>query len=442
LKLKQYQKMKDSGFEWIGKIPEHWTVRKIGNVAHVTKLAGFEYTEYFDYQDEGEIPVVRAQNVQMGKFVPVHLKYISKEISNALPRSQLFGKEVLMVYIGEVGTVCLSPSNQRLHLGPNVAKITPHENHRDFLCYFLQSYAGITNASLASKTTVQPNFSMYSIRKFYITVPPKQEQKLIAGFLDKETKKIDFDISKNQKLVELFKEKQQAVIDKIVTKGLDPTIAMKDSGIEMLGKIPDHWLTTSLGKIVELITYGITVRPEYFDEGIPLISARELRGGEINFDDAPRISEKDFALISEKAKGKFDDLFYSKTGTIGLVARCKKKILYVISQNIARIVPDKKLILTEYLEYLLRTNYFFHSAFSTTNTATVRDLQLGDMKKIRLSLPPKTEQIQISQFVSENLTKINELISKVENKTKKLQEYRQSLISDVVTGKIDVRNGI
>jgi type I restriction enzyme S subunit len=173
-------------------LPATWTISNIDFLAHVTKLAGFEYTKYIKLQDSGEIPVVRAQNVQMGRFVESDIKYISKEISDSLERSQLHGREVLMVFIGAgTGNVCLAPQEGRWHLAPNVAKIDPDKINPKFLLYYLQSPLGRKNTQIWEKATAQQSLSMGTIRKIAVYLPPLEEQTEIVNRLENLIKAID-----------------------------------------------------------------------------------------------------------------------------------------------------------------------------------------------------------------------------------------------------------
>jgi type I restriction enzyme, S subunit len=162
-------------------IPDSWTLTNIDFLAYVTKLAGFEYSEHINFETSGEIPVVRAQNVQMGHFVEENLVYISKETSDFLERSQLHGREILMVFIGAgTGNVCMAPSDKRWHLAPNVAKIDVDGISSEYLYLYLQSPIGLENMNSFIKATAQPSLSMETIRQIVVQLPPLAEQKEIV----------------------------------------------------------------------------------------------------------------------------------------------------------------------------------------------------------------------------------------------------------------------
>lgn len=175
-----------------GKLTESWRKKKkirkrfkkstLGEIANVTKLAGFEYSKYIEPKEVGEVPLIRAQNVKQGYFLNKNLLYIDEEISDKLVRSQVHGGELLMVYVGaSVGDVCIAP-NTKAHLAPNVAKITLHESitSSDYLNLYFQSEQGKNSIKEFIKTTAQPNLSMTDIRKISVTFPSLDEQKEIV----------------------------------------------------------------------------------------------------------------------------------------------------------------------------------------------------------------------------------------------------------------------
>jgi type I restriction enzyme, S subunit len=166
-------------------LPKSWTVTSIDFLAFVTKLAGFEYTQYIKLENQGDIPMIRAQNVQMGRFNKSNIKFISKKISDKLERSQINGDEILMVFVGAgTGNVCLAPSGQRWHLAPNVAKIEVNGIFNKYLYYYLQSPTGILDNLSRMKSSAQPSLSMGDIRLINVSLPPLEEQEQIVSQIE------------------------------------------------------------------------------------------------------------------------------------------------------------------------------------------------------------------------------------------------------------------
>ena len=450
--MKKYLEMKDSKIEFLGKIPKSWEIIPLKYLVQNIKFAIVDgpfgtqlHSE--DYVDKG-IPLIRVNDIKKnGKFSDEELVYITEEKFNELSRSSVSPKDILLAKTGAtIGKVCLVPESMKKGLiASSVAKISVDETkaYSSFVNYFLFSNVGQNQILFNGIGSTRPSINLEGIKNILICVPNElKTQKKIIEFLDKNIEKNNSNIIKKIKLIELLKEKQKSIMNYSTIIGFNKVVKMKNSEVEWIEKIPEHWEVTTLGRVIKVITYGITVRPEFFEEGIPLISSREIKNSKIDFENAPKISEESYLGISDKAKGNFGDLYFSKTGTIGLVARSLEHKPYVISQNIAKIVPNNELIRTEFLEDVLKSDYFFHKAYSTTKASTLKDLQLGDMKKIPIILPPIDEQKEISEKLDSKKSKINRIIKKTESQIKKIQEFNQSIIFSSVTGKIDVRETV
>ena len=218
-------KMKDSGVEWIGEIPEHWQVTNIGRLCFVTKLAGFEYTSHMvnNLSDDGEVPVVRAQNIKMGIFIDIISDYISMELSEKLHRCALDKKCLLITFIGAgIGEVAIFNKEARYHLAPNVAKIVINENYKEilseeFLLFYLMSYAGQEEVNKIKKATAQPSLSMETIRSINFVIPTKNEQQAISDYLDRKCAQIDKLITLKQQKIEKLQQYKKSLIYEYVT---------------------------------------------------------------------------------------------------------------------------------------------------------------------------------------------------------------------------------
>lgn len=217
---------KDSGIEWIGEIPEKWNLTKIGRMCFVTKLAGFEYTDAMasNISDEGEVPIVRAQNVKMGRFLDSIKEFIPMELSLQLNRCALDRKCLLITFIGAgIGEVTIFDKENRYHLAPNVAKIVINDNmkkyiNEEYLMYFLMSPAGQEEINKIKKATAQPSLSMETIRAMRVAIPDTlEEQREIVTYLNGKCNKIDKMISEKQRLLLNLEEYKKAIIFECVT---------------------------------------------------------------------------------------------------------------------------------------------------------------------------------------------------------------------------------
>lgn len=220
------REMKDSGVEWIGEIPKEWSFSNVGRFCFVTKLAGFEYTKEMDghISSSGEVPIVRAQNIKMGQFIPNHQEFISLSLSQKLSRCALDKKCLIITFIGAgIGEIALFPGYLRYHLAPNVAKIVIRDDMKSFLdnkylLYFLMSSSGQEEVNKIKKATAQPSLSMQTIRSIKIAFPSTlQEQKEIADYLDAKCTMIDKLIAKKEQLVKELESYKKSLIYEVVT---------------------------------------------------------------------------------------------------------------------------------------------------------------------------------------------------------------------------------
>ena len=218
--------MRNSGIDWIGEIPEHWDLARVGLFYFVTKLAGFEYTDTLmnKISSSDDVPIVRAQNVKMYRFEKESIsEFIDLETSLLLDRCSLNKKSLLMTFIGAgIGDVCIFNESNRYHLAPNVAKIEKNSDfdniiYDEYIMYYLGSDAGKGEINKISKASAQASLSMSTIRKIAIAVPPLDEQRVIASYLDTKCSEIDSLIALKQAKIEELKEYKKSVIYEYVT---------------------------------------------------------------------------------------------------------------------------------------------------------------------------------------------------------------------------------
>ncbi|ENJ5962483.1 restriction endonuclease subunit S [Vibrio parahaemolyticus] len=205
------------------------------------------------------------------------------------------------------------------------------------------------------------------------------------------------------------------------------------------GDFEGEWSAEKLGAYSKHITYGLTVRPKFVEDGIPLISAREITSGEVKYSKAPQISLSEFNNLSDKAKPLAGDLFLSKTGTIGFSAQNTTSQPIAITQNIAVIrIDDADALSPNYVLHYFKTKKFYRSAISKVNQSTIMDLQLGDIKRLPIPIPPNfLEQQKIASFLS----KVDEKIALLTEKKDKLTEYKKGVMQQLFNGSFQEQDG-
>ncbi|HGM7836158.1 TPA: restriction endonuclease subunit S [Pseudomonas aeruginosa] len=241
--------------------------------------------------------------------------------------------------------------------------------HGRYLFHWVQTGSFVEDMMSKPTGANYPAVSDKIVKESKIPLPPLPEQKRIAAILDKA----DAIRRKRQQAIQLADDFLRAVF------------------LDMFGDPvtnPKGWDTCKFEALTSLVTYGLTVRPEYHEEGIPLISAREIRTGELDFESCPKISRSDFDALSEKGRPKKDDILFSKTGSIGHCAIVKSELDFAVTQNAARIVPNKEVCDPIFLLAFMRTNYFYDLANKEAKGNAVKDLQLGIMKDFPMYIPP------------------------------------------------------
>ena len=260
-----------------------------------------------------------------------------------------------------------------------------------YLSYFFKSPQYWQQISVMANGAAQPGVNASKLKELIVPLPPLAEQKRIAAILDKA----DAIRRKRQQAIKLADEFLRSVF------------------LDMFGDPvtnPKGWERCDFEYLTDMVTYGLTVRPEYHEEGIPLISAKEIRSGEIDFGICQRIAEHDFNSLSSKARPQIGDILFSKTGSIGHCAMVEENITFAITQNAARIVPNRSRCIPEFLIALLRTKYFYNLANKEAKGNAVKDLQLGVMKGFLVYLPP----IELQQEYVKLADKSKQMIKKIE----------------------------
>jgi type I restriction enzyme S subunit len=276
------------------------------------------------------------------------------------------------------------------------------------------------------------------VREFKIGIPPVKEQEYIATFLDRETTKIDALIAEQEKLIALLKEKRQAVISHAVTKGLDPSVKMKDSGIEWLGEVPGHWDNVALKRISPSLTVGIVVNPSNYvaEEGLPFIYGGDIREGKIAFETARCISQED-SLRNEKTRLMAGDLLTVRVGYPGITAVVPSECE---GGNCASVMHVRRGNFdSRWLCYVMNSRIVRFQVEVVQYGAAQEQFNISHAIEFRVPRPPANEQREIADFLDNQSDQFDELIAETLQGISLLRERRSALISAAVTGKIDVR---
>ena len=285
----------------------------------------------------------------------------------------------------------------------------------------------------------QPNLSQELLRSIRVPTPPLDEQHAIAAFLDRETAKIDALVAKKERLIELLQEKRTALVMQAVTNGLDPSVRMKDSGFEWLGKTPDHWeiapvyarYEVALGKMLDAKRIGGNGLGRY-------LRNVDVQWDSVNTRDLPQM---DFAPEErDRYRLKNGDLLVCEGGEVGRAAIWEGSIKECFYQKaIHRVRPRSMRDIARFFYYIMYALAMRGVFVAGSNPNTINHLTAVQLSHYRFPFPPSDEQSAIAAFLDRETAKINALVAKIHEAIDRLKELRTALISAAVTGKIDVR---
>ena len=442
-KYQKYAEYKDSGVEWLGEIPSHWNVSKIG--FHTSKIGSGKTPKGGAeiYKDEGVL-FLRSQNIYNDglKIDASESVFITQAIHDDMSTSKVDSGDILLnITGGSIGRSCLIPSNfQEANVNQHVCIIRVRNPLNKFLAQVIKADLIQSQIRLIQTGGNREGLNFEQISKFIFILPPFNEQQLIIKFLDHETAKIDSLIEKQQKLIELLKEKRQAVISHAVTKGLNPDVPMKDSGVEWLGQVPEHWTVSKLKHFVNVVDCK-HITAEFFDEGIPLASIGEVKGWKVNLSKAKLTNEKYyFELIDGNRKPQVGDIIYTRNATVGEAALVHEELpRFALGQDVCLIHIVQKLY-PEFLLHFLKSEIIKIQLNSAMVGSTFKRINVDDISNYLVVIPPFDEQKEILKSLEINTKQYDSLISSAEKQINLMKERRTALISSAVTGKIDVRN--
>src|SRR3990167_6088493 len=447
-KYEKYAEYQDSGIEWLGKIPEHWAMSKLRYLFDFSK--GLSITKE-NLQDEG-IPCVNYGEVHSKYGFEVDpkkhtLKCVSENYLKTSENAILNNGDFVFADTSEdlkgSGNFTHLVGDEQIFAGYHTVIARPHNSLASrFYAYLFESKEFRSQIQLAVKGVKVFSITQAMLRSADAWLPSPDEQVKIANFLDHETAKIDSLIAKQQKLIELLKEKRQAVISHAVTKGLNPDVAMKDSGVEWLGQVPEHWLTPRLKQIIKYgssISYGIVQPGDPLDEGVPFIQTTNISKGSFALEDFQKTS---VSIESNYPRSRLEggEVILGIRASIGAAFVVPMSFKGVnLSRGIARIVPNN-LLRADFLVWYFKSNAVYQYWGLSKQGSTFSEVSIETVKELNVVIPPLVEQADIAKFLTNESNKFEKLINSAETQKILLQERRTALISSAVTGKIDVHN--
>jgi type I restriction enzyme S subunit len=431
-------------------LPEHWTEKRLGYLAKEEQAAFVDGPfgsdlKTSDYKDDG-VPLIQLNNIRDSKHLMQNMKFVTEDKKQQLIRHLAIPGDVVIAKMAEpVARAAIVKDDYSEYLiVADCVKFTPNLDLVDlrYLVWSINCDHVRINAELVATGTTRIRINLGELKKLKIPYPPFLEQGAIANFLDHETAKIDILIEKQQQLIKLLKEKRQAVISHAVTKGLNPNAPMRDSGVEWLGEVPDHWQVVPLKYLCCLLKDGTHLPPPRVDFGIPLLSVRNIVNNKLIFrDDDSNISKEDYKNLCKPFIPRQGDVLLAIVGaTLGKVAIVEEMSEFHIQRSLAifRAQPDS--MTSEGLANIFGSTNFQSLLWENVGFSAQPGIYLGALENFQLPVPPLGEQNEINEYCKSKAERISILILKAESAIELMQERRTALISAAVTGKIDVRN--
>lgn len=427
----RYDKYKDSGIAWIGEIPEHWNIGYVGKYLNEVSNRNTSQKETNTLQFKmGEIISKSDGN---SKYNPESIEsynivYPDTIMINGLNLSFDFISQRVAL-VREQGAI----TSAYLAMKPN-DNCSPN-----YITYLFKSY-DYKKVFHALGKGLRATLNYNIIRNELIVLPSLSEQQSIATYLDQKCGEIDELITLQEEMITKLQSYKQSVITEAVTKGLDKNVPLKDSGIEWIGEIPEHWeASKTLFNLSMPITDGPHTTPELFEIGIPFVSAEAVSfgNGRIDFSRIRGyISENFYQECCKKYVPQVDDIYMIKSGaTTGRVAIVDTDIKFTIWSPLAVFRCNKERMLPRFLFYQLQSNGYQKQIELNWSYGTQQNIGMRTLEKLILSVPPLSEQQSIADYLDQKCSEIDELISIKQQKIEKLKDYKKSLIFECVTGK-------
>lgn len=441
-------KLKDSGVDCLGKIPEHWVKGKIKNRFFLKP----SNVDKKSYDDEIPVELCNYVDVYYNDFITNHLKFMpATATAYEIKKFSLELEDVILTKDSEdpidIGVPALVKEiKPNLVCGYHLTMLRKRPCHvsGSFLFWALADKAIASQFYREATGVTRWAISSRNIKNVAIAYPNLEEQKAIADYLDKACQNIDKTISLKKQQLEKLEAYRKSVIHEAVTKGLDQTVTMKDSGVDLFGKIPQAWRMHRIKGIVKTkITDGPHETPQLEESGIPFISAEAIKADKINFNKRRGfISQELHDVYSKKCKPQKFDIFIIKSGaTTGNVAYVDTDMVFNIWSPLALVRCKETIADYKFIYYQLLGDVFRKQVELAWSFGTQENIGMGVLGRIKISLPPLHEQKEIAKYLDDVCGKINKTKEITKNQIKTLTQYRQSLIHECVTGKKRVYQG-
>lgn len=438
-----YGKYVETGIDWIGRTPASWTTgvlkRWISRVESGTSVNAADVPATL-----AEVGVLKTSCVYTGEFdigenktvFPDELDRVTCPVrAGTLIVSRMNTPDL----VGAAGYV--AAARPGIFLPDRLWQVSFRHLSAKWVSYWSKTKAyrdQLKMMSVGTSSSMQ-NISQPDYGSLVLAVPPAEDQLAIVHFLDRETAKIDALIAKQEQLIVTLREDRNATITHAVTKGMKPHVEMKYVGLPGLEQVPYEWSVMPLVRCVEGRVDYRGATPRKVDEGIPLVTARNVRPGWIDYGVSEEyVSADEYQVIMRRGLPEVDDLLFTMEAPLGNAALVDRTDI-ALAQRVIKFRPARDVVLPRFLLYSVLSQWFQSQLVSRATGSTALGLKASKLPELRVVIPHLDEQASIVSALDESWSQIDRLIAKADEFVVTLREYRSALITDAVTGKIDVR---
>lgn len=437
--MKRYSEYKDSGVKWIGEIPEHWKMPRLKMLTSFHNGdRSVNYPSGDDFVDDG-IPFCGADSL-CGLYVDLnYARFITDKKYKLLGGFKIRKNDILYTLRGStIGKNAMALFSEGT-VASSLMGIRKTTNRliSNYLLYTLNSICEENQRNVLINGSTAPNLSAEDVGIFFIPLPPLPEQETIVTYLDTKVAKIDEYISIAEKKIAALEELKQTIIAEAVTRGIHKDVPMKDSGVKWIGMIPNHWKIVAIKRFSEIILGKMLDKTNGNEQ--QYLCAKDVHFDEINLTDLKKM------YFSPEEQSKYrvrkGDLLVVEGGACGTCAILRTDVNDIFIQNSIMIVRgDKTKCVNDFIAYSIQALVQKGYTESVCNKATIMHFTKEKLGNTLISLPPLPEQQEIVTYLDSKVANINQLCQAERSQIEKLKEYKQRLISDVVTGKVKVTN--
>ncbi|MHB8847259.1 MAG: restriction endonuclease subunit S [Burkholderiales bacterium] len=441
MSLPRYPEYKESGVEWLGEVPGHWEVKRLKQTCHVFPSNVDKKTR----EDETPVNLCNYTDVYYHDTITADMEFMAASAStDQITKFTLRAGDTIITKDSETADDIAISAYVPIDLpgvicGYHLSMLRPMtDTNGAFIKRLFDSTYVKSCVAIYANGLTRVGLGQYEIDNLEIPFPPIDEQTQIADFLDRETGKIDALIAEQQRLVELLAEKRQAVISHAVTKGLNPNATMKDSGIEWLGEVPKHWVIGGLTRFIGPVVDYRGRTPTKVDEGIFLVTARNVRDGKIDYEASEEFVEPDSAAsLLARGKPEIGDLLFTMEAPLGQVALIDRTDI-ALAQRIVKFCGTPNVMQNRFLLYWFMSTHCQARLETLATGSTALGIKASKLGMIECLVPSLDEQTEIADHIEYENAKFDTLTTEVRSAIALLQERRSTLISAAVTGKFNV----